>query len=53
MAEPSPPSDERTFLIVIGGTALMGLAAVGLSFVFGTPLAPQFKADRYKYGRAR
>lgn len=45
MTDPSAPSEERTFFIVIGGTALMGLAAYGLSFLFGTPLGPQFKPD--------
>ncbi len=45
MADETPPSEERTFLVVIGGTALMGLAAIGLSFVFKTPLGPQLVLD--------
>ncbi|WP_428409233.1 lysostaphin resistance A-like protein [Hyphococcus sp.] len=45
MADRNPPSEERTFLIVVGGTALMGLAAIGLSFLFETPLGPQFNMD--------
>ena len=45
MANETPQSEERTFLIVIGGTALMGLAAVGLSFLFKTPLGPQLALD--------
>lgn len=30
------------FLIALAGTALLGVVAYGLSFLFGTPLAPQF-----------
>ena len=45
MADETPQSEERTFLIIISGTALMGLAAIGLSFVFNTPLGPQLTLD--------
>ncbi|GJL90787.1 CPBP family intramembrane glutamic endopeptidase [Hyphococcus sp.] len=38
-------SDQRAFNIVIAGTAAMGLAAIGFSFLLSTPLMPQFKAD--------
>jgi len=45
MADETPQSEERTFLIIISGTALMGLASIGLSFVFNTPLGPQLTLD--------
>ncbi len=45
MADRIPPSEERTFIIVVAGTALMGFAAIGMSFIFETPLGPQFKMD--------
>ncbi len=40
-----PASQERTFAVVMGGTALLGFAAVGLSFVLKTPLGPQFSVS--------
>lgn len=45
MSDQPQPSEERTFLIVIAGTVLMGIAAYGLSFIFKTPFAPQFSFD--------
>jgi len=45
MADEKPQSEERTFLIIISGTALMGLAAIGLSVIFNTPLGPQLTLD--------
>ncbi|MEO1252431.1 MAG: CPBP family intramembrane glutamic endopeptidase [Pseudomonadota bacterium] len=46
MAEPPTGTREdsiRLFAIALGGTALLGVIAYGLSILFGTPLAPQFK----------
>lgn len=45
MSEPSPPKtpEARAFLFVMIGTAGMGLAAYGFSFLLGTPLGPQIK----------
>jgi hypothetical protein len=39
--ETRPPSDERIFLIAIGGTVLMGLGAYGLGFLLDRPLGAQ------------
>lgn len=35
-------SEQRAFLIVLIGTAGMGLAAFGVSFILDTPIGPQF-----------
>ena len=47
MANPTPSasSDQHTFLFVMGGTAALGGAAVGLSFLFDTPPGPQIEFD--------
>ncbi|WP_375206014.1 CPBP family intramembrane glutamic endopeptidase [Hyphococcus sp.] len=45
MADQIPPSENRAFVFVVAGTALMGFAAIGLSVVMNTPLGPQFTAD--------
>ncbi len=46
MKENHPPvSEARAFRIIIAGTVLMGLAAIGLSFILDTPLGPQLTPD--------
>lgn len=40
-----PDDGAATFLPVILGTVLLGVAAVGFSFIFRTPLAPQISTN--------
>lgn len=40
-----PPSEARTFVVVLGGTALLAIVAMSLCLVLKVPLAPQFNPD--------
>ncbi len=42
---PPPASESNAFLLVLGGTVLLGVGGVILSFVLGTPLMAQFSPD--------
>lgn len=50
--ERSPASEHKLFATAIAGTAFLALTAIGLSFLFGTPLAPQlaFSIDNISIG---